>query len=336
MSLELPKNPSRVQSIGLFLLGGLLGSALVYSLDHLTSLQATDSVLEKRAVSEKRVWPLLGCFHPHSSFQDLNLKDAVEAPLQELSKEKNVSISVFTKSYPDGFWYGYNENASFKMGSLFKVISLINYLHQSEANAKILDEKIKFDDPDLIRYYDAQGYEPKEKMKLGETYSIRQLLERMIIYSDNVASVLLEKRDNKLSFKNLAVQLDTPIYEGVAPFRPITIKEFSNFFQILFNGTFLNRENSEWALELLTKADFQGGIRSVVPENIPISHKFGEAYIDGIHYFNHCGIVYQPQNPFLLCLSIQGKNEADLISAAKTVAELVYQAHQSHQLASRQ
>jgi beta-lactamase class A len=322
-----------IRSSGLFVLGGLLGSLVVYNLEIFFN-GPIDFHLEKRAALEKRVWPLLQCAHPHRSFQDLALKDAIEGQLVRLGKEKNVTISLYTKSFPDGLWYGFNENEAFQMGSLFKVISLVNYLKQAEENPRILDQKIIFNEPSLLKYYEVQGIVPKRKLELGKTYSIRELLELMIIYSDNVASILLERLDQKASFKKLAVELDVPIYNESPPFRPNTVQEFSTFFRILFNASYLSKPHSEYALDLLTKIEFNGGVRAAVPAEVAVAHKFGESFKDGFHYFNDCGIVYRPQHPFLFCLSLKSKNESELEPLTTDIAKLVYHTYTSNELAA--
>jgi beta-lactamase class A len=333
MSADRAKLPEFLRSFGVFILGGLLGGLVVYNCDKFFN-GPIDFYLEKRAAFEKRVWPLLQCAHPHRSFQDLALKDGIEDQLVRLGKEKDVTISLYTKSFPDALWYGFNENEAFQMGSLFKVISLVNYLKQSESDPKILDQKITFNEPSLLQYYEVQGVVPKRKLELGKTYSIRELLQLMIIYSDNVASILLERLDQKATFKKLAVDLDVPIYDESPPFRPNTVHEFSTFFSILFNASYLSKPDSEYALDLLTRIEYAGGIRAGVPAEVAVAHKFGESLKGGFHYFNDCGIVYRPQHPFLICLSLKSKNENGLESLATDIAKLVYKTYSSADLAT--
>ena len=54
-----------------------------------------------------------------------------------------------------------------------------------------------------------------------------------------------------------------------------TAKNYSKVFFALLNATYLNKENSEKALELLSNTDFTQGIVAGVPNNIKVAHKFG-------------------------------------------------------------
>ena len=105
----------------------------------------------------------------------------------------------------------------------------------------------------------------------------------------------------------------------------ISVKQYSIFFRILFNSSFLSRTNSEYALSLLSKTEFGAGLRSGVPENILIAHKFGERTTqDGLNQLHDCGIVYYPDHPYLLCVMSRGENLHNLIDSIKKTSEFVY------------
>lgn len=58
----------------------------------------------------------------------------------------------------------------------------------------------------------------------------------------------------------------------------MTIKPYSYFFRVLYNGSYLWGKSSEYALHLLSLATFTDGISSpgAIPATVPVSHKFGE------------------------------------------------------------
>lgn len=61
----------------------------------------------------------------------------------------------------------------------------------------------------------------------------------------------------------------------------ISVKDYSGFFRLLYNATYLNRDLSEKALKILSKTNFDKGITAGLPKGITVAHKFGErAYID--------------------------------------------------------
>ena len=107
---------------------------------------------------------------------------------------------------------------------------------------------------------------------------------------------------------------------------------------MLYNGTYLTKEMSEKALELLSKVDFTGGIRSGLPSDMVVAQKFGERDISttsgvaragDIKELHDCGIVYFPDHPYLLCVMTSGNNFDKLSSVLKDVSNVVYQSMSS-------
>ena len=56
----------------------------------------------------------------------------------------------------------------------------------------------------------------------------------------------------------------------------ISAKNYSLFFRVLYNATYLSREMSEKALGLLSKTVFRDGLTAKLPSSVVVSHKFGE------------------------------------------------------------
>src|SRR5690606_549510 len=106
----------------------------------------------------------------------------------------------------------------------------------------------------------------------------------------------------------------------------LSVKDYSAFFRILYNATYLSKEMSEKALSIMARSDFDIGITAGVPNNIHVSNKFGErGFVN--HYekqFHDCGIVYYPGSPYLLCVMTKGSNFETQIKIIAEVSALVY------------
>ena len=70
---------------------------------------------------------------------------------------------------------------------------------------------------------------------------------------------------------------------------------------------------SEKALNLLSQAKYAEGLSGGIPQNIKIAQKFGEhinltkTMIQPLSVELHnCGIVYLPNNPYILCIMTKG------------------------------
>jgi hypothetical protein len=93
----------------------------------------------------------------------------------------------------------------------------------------------------------------------------------------------------------------------------------------LYNASYLNKANSEFALSLLSKIDFKNWLPAWVPENIKVAHKFWEFSINGTQKQIHdCWIIYYPNHPYLLCVMTRWTEYAKLESTLSQISKLVF------------
>lgn len=270
--------------------------------------------------------PLLECEIGQDAIasKKIDFSDEIKEFVQETEIKNNVSdISVYVRDLNNGPVIGVDQELSFAPASLLKIPLLIAYLRWSEDNPRVLEEKIVFKEPADVGY--TQKFAPSVPLELGKTYTAKELLENMIKYSDNQALVLLfEKLPKKyqIDLYNL-VGVDPSLITD--PTGRLTTKQYSIFFRILFNSSFLNQKNSEYALDLLTKTTFVDGIRAVVPNSILVAHKFGERKTrEGLQQLHDCGIVYYPNHPYLICVMTRGTEVKGLVSSIQDVTEFIY------------
>jgi beta-lactamase class A len=168
---------------------------------------------------------------------------------------------------------------------------------------------------------------PSENLETGKTYTVKELISRMLMYSDNQAYGLLVKNielsDLVRVYKDFGINLD-----GLGKTDEIVnVQNYSAFFRILYNSSYLSRDHSEELLSILSKSDFKFGITGSIPECLTVSHKFGErgSVSSSEKQFSDCGIVYYPNHPYLLCVMTKGMNTDKQLSAIRQVSEKIYQ-----------
>jgi beta-lactamase class A len=149
----------------------------------------------------------------------------------------------------------------------------------------------------------------------------------MIEYSDNVSSLILEEsvnpRDLRKTYDELGVP--DPYYLNDQSGYMISTELYSSFFRILFNASYLSRENSEKALGYLSKTDYNKGLVAGVPPKITVAHKFGLRKINGIKQLHDCGIVYYPEHPYLLCVMTSGPVPEYLDATIAEISGFIYE-----------
>lgn len=178
---------------------------------------------------------------------------------EEINIDKTISLSVYVRNLDNGPWFGIREDDGFASIRSLKMPIFIAYLKWSEEEPELLEQKINID---KISDSDAEKiFIPRNQLKVGQSYSVRELLEEMMINSNLTATEILLK---KIPYSFLT-QVDTDLgvfLPGEEDIRDtISLKEYSSFFRILYGASYLSPSSSQFALSLLTKSDFPDGIR---------------------------------------------------------------------------
>jgi beta-lactamase class A len=92
----------------------------------------------------------------------------------------------------------------------------------------------------------------------------------------------------------------------------------------IYNASYLNVEDSEYAAEMLTKCDFKDGIMMGLPNGIQVAHKFGESGTPIDKQLHESAIVYLDGKSYLLTVMTKGKDIKVLSSLMGDISRLVY------------
>lgn len=249
--------------------------------------------------------------------------DAID---NETSKGNITFASVYFRDLNNGTWFGNNVNEQFYPASLLKVPVLLGVLYKADKDHAFLTQKIQYINKETQPIAN-QYFKPEKELVNGQTYTIKELTEHMIRYSDNNAADVLVKlvgKDAVLSiFKEVGI--DSPPTDAEKDF--LTVRQYASFFRILFNASFLSREYSEAALSLLSSTTFTRGIAAGVPNSVIVANKFGERSdeTNTSHQLHDCGIVYYPKHPYLLCVMTRGTNFDSMLGSIATLSKTVYE-----------
>ena len=244
---------------------------------------------------------------------------------KQMQKGHVQRLSVYYRDLQDGPWFGINQDDEYNPASMMKVPVMIAWLKRAEKDPNVLKHAIFFDGREDLSA--SQEIKPGRAISPLRSYSVDELLHYMLNYSDNNAAKLLYE---KLSEDELGDVLDGmdisnhPAETG----NSISVHGYSGFFRILYNASYLNREMSEKALEILSMEDFPQGISAGVPDGIPVAAKFGEQTGQGpkggykqLHEF---GIVYHPKSPYIIGIMTQGNDIEKLAETLREISRLMY------------
>lgn len=277
--------------------------------------------------------PILDCeFFQNDEFTSFR---KMEYKINELIKEEernnNVDkVSVYFRDMNTGAWVGVNEKEAFSPASLLKVPVMMVYYKLAEREPTLLSKELEYHANDFEFVGLKQNIVPTDTLLENQKYKVEDLITRMITKSDNQSQYMLLTNIPKSDFDSVYIDLGITIpgVRGTEDF--MTVKEYASFFRILFNATYLTRENSEKALGLLSQVEYENALRGGVPEDIILAHKFGERGYknedgENVKQLHDCGIIYYPERPYLLCVMTRGDDLNRLGSTIKRVSKLVYE-----------
>ncbi len=273
---------------------------------------------------------LLYDFEGHKDFAEFKpFKDKVNNLTARLKAQEKISDAGFYfHDFTNGHWVGVNENEKFYPASLLKIPLLIAYLKLAESQPDILRQKFNYGGQ--VNLNANEYFKPAQAVQAGQGYTVQELLEKMVMYSDNNATNVLSNAIDQNSFNeifsDLSLSLPPADQNGGQDF--MTPKQYSFFFRVLFNGSYLTRDDSEKALEMAAQADFKNGLAAGVPAGITVAHKYGEHASQNAgapNELHDCGIVYAPGHPYFLCVMTRGAGFDNLANAIGQFSALTYQ-----------
>lgn len=250
------------------------------------------------------------------------LSDAVTS-LRQTGKISEMSI--YFRDLTNGPRFRIGEYAGFQPASLVKVPVMIALLHEADLDPTVLDKTLSFTGSlDVLDNVE----EPAETIRPNTDYAVRELIEKMIVYSDNYSYKLLMRDMNMeppilayLTFRDLNVlrMMTAPNADVV------TILPYGDLFSVLYNTGYLSRPSSQYALELLARSTFKDGLVAGVPTGTVVAHKFGRRVLEGADDQLHdCGIVYHPKAAYVLCIMSSGPDYQAQKSAIAEMSRIVY------------
>lgn len=284
-------------------------------------------IREQGATPWRFINPLLECDAGDDTIQRPTLL-SFRQRLAELVDSRKAAgdigfASIYFRELNDGPSIGVNRSVGYVPASLLKLPTLIAVLKRAERDPSFLERRVVFtglrDDNDLI------AFRPPGNLEPGQSYRVVELCRRMVRFSDNNATGLLNelipRTEQDEALRGLGVLPEMVAREG-----RLTVRTVSSFLRVLYNASYLSREHSETALQMLSEAYFRDGIIRGVPDDVRVCSKYGEAApgpnIVQLHEF---AIVYHNRRPYLLGVMTQGSDFTRLAGFIRDTSRLVYE-----------
>ncbi|HVZ76267.1 MAG TPA: serine hydrolase [Candidatus Paceibacterota bacterium] len=244
----------------------------------------------------------------------------------EKSSGDTADIAIFFRDLKDGPVFGINELEDFTPASLLKLPLAFAYLNVADEYPDYLQKELFYTGTSSVI---DQNFPPPVSVKAGQPYTLEELLQYMISYSDNGAYQMLN--DYLAGDPSRKVLLDQTFQElGIIDpasedANTVSVRSYASLFRLLYSAAYISPDHSQLLLQWLSDSSFTQGLVAGVPEGVTVAHKFGERSLpDGTKQLHDCGIVYFPENPYILCVMTKGSDWTKLEGVLRTVSQMVY------------
>lgn len=204
-----------------------------------------------------------------------------------------------------------NQNKRFPSASLVKVpIMAACFYAQKEGKLNLKDSLV------IKNRVKALGSGRLKNMADGTAVNIRDLIEIMVIESDNTATNMLIERLgfdylNNI-FKKVGLE-DTNISRYMMDFKSrkkgienyTTARDIALLFNMIYSGRLINKKVSQECLDILKRQKMKDRIPAHIPVGVVVGHKTGLEN----SVCHDAGIVFTSQGDFLLCALVKHRQK---------------------------
>ncbi len=269
------------------------------------------------------------------------LREKLEALI---SSKRTVQVAVAAKRLPSGEEVLIQADRAFHPASTVKLCIMMEVFHQARRGVLALDESIRIlnsfrslADGESYALNPADDSEKGLYDAIGSSLPVRELIERMITVSSNLATNLLLARVGAEQTTDFVAQLSAPslrIIRGMedkAAYRKGlnnsgTAHGFMTVLTKLARGEVVSPQDSDEMLAILGRQKLNEMIPAGLPAGTRVAHKTGWM----ADYYHDVGIVYPTDGrPFVLAILTRGYPESESTQAHAFIAELaraVYEA----------
>lgn len=225
--------------------------------------------------------------------------------------------SVYIRDFNEGDFMAINENTQYQSGSLMNIPLLITYLHLEENEEGYLDKEL------LLEHAYPNKQNTVDVTEVGKKYSLKKLLELMIINHDNNATNLLYEHVDKKAFHKTFTDVGLTMPENITQASTLTADDISLFMRTLYNATYLTINNSEYATKLLCEGEIRNKDLSL-PSSVKMASGFSSTTDSDLTELHESDIIYLNNYPYTITIMTKGNDAKQLARVINQIASNVY------------
>jgi hypothetical protein len=254
---------------------------------------------------------------PHDSLAEKGKTEDITSTLNAYIALQGGTISYRYENLETGEVLKRKENNVFRAASTIKLPLTVMVYKLALAGKIDLKQKIKYQ---KRHFYKGTG--TIQKNKFGTLYTIRDLVERAIVHSDNIAFIMLVERVGHQKFVDYLKQLGAKhVYENGV--NTASSEDLALYAKDLF--AFSQKEKSASVLiKYLSHTDFLDTVQKYIAPPAIVAHKVG--YLPQELIFNDVAVVYA-EVPYTVVIMTKGIAYAKEKEVIATIAKLIHAYH---------
>lgn len=245
----------------------------------------------------------------------------LKSQLVSLVTHRNSTYSIYVKPLDSDSSLTIN-NEQMQAASMIKLFIMAEAFRQEKIGLLHFDEESV-----ITSKVKVGGAGILQDVPDGSRKTLRQLIELMIIASDNTATNLVIDRLTMKSINNLIVRLgftNTMLQRKMMDFESIktgkenytSVVDLGVMLEKIYFGQCIGPEQDAEMLKILLKQEDNDKIPALLPADVKVAHKTGEL----VGIFHDGGIVYGPKRNYVVC--IMTKNITDTDEAVHHIAAI--------------
>ena len=234
----------------------------------------------------------------------------LDARVREFLGDEMDSYGVVIKRLSDGRGVAINPDRQFYAASLFKLLVMYEVFKLHALELLSFEESLTLTPP----YLDYQLGELR--WPLWSEVPIYELLEAMIIVSDNIAAMMLHDRVGgwNIVADTKGIGLEQTSISGEMP---TSAGDMALLMEMIALGAAVDRESSQEFIDIHSRQAIDDRLPALLPEGTQVAHKTGN-WENATH---DVGIVYAPAGPYVIAILSEKPGDADTIAE---LSRLVY------------
>lgn len=250
------------------------------------------------------------------------LSYASEVDLLQYAASPKAEVAFYYENLVTGDKLMYNENKIFPAASTIK-LPLVVYVYQLAAQEKLnLDQKMTYTSG---FYYEGTGVIRYEKV--GSQYTLRDLVKKSLVHSDNIAYSMLKAKVGAGNFVKYLKSLGGTVVSSHG-IKSMNCIDYSLYIKDFYNFTKAYPELGKELMDYAVHTDFNDHIPAGL-SGIEVAHKIG--WLPRQNLYHDGGIVYDEQ-PYILIIFSKGLSDQKQREYFKTLTSKVQEYHMTNRM----